>query len=385
MLELGIDELTIVLRLAKAFDYLLATRDWIDIAKHIIGVFCEKAKLLEVFGEEQPLANKLPLGYNFGFTYGEHNFYFAIAFHEYRSDMGIVVKFSATALGYYCEKTGKKPYELFQMIQHDLYTSRITRADLTVDYIDENIDITDIYNSYTDDKIAVCREYISKKDGSTLYKKVPFIVKGFKNGNEVQTMYLGSKQSDLFLRIYDKKAEQLDKKGTNYQKALACKDWTRFEGVFRKKYAHQIGDALLKIQNDDDYGNLIACTMIQRYRFKDVVNGKLGSDTDFSALLLMHIQNKNFILKSDSSKNYELVQSIIHLLTGSGTITTIYKIKMIWGEDAMETFIQIMRDSIDIYVPNDDCKYWLRTNKDDYLLNFPIFDLYFKDIIAPWL
>ena len=97
------------------------------------------------------------------------------------------------------------------------------------------------------------------------------------------------------------------------------------------------------------------------------------------------INNKTFVLKSSSTKNYEIVNSITHIFFGSGAITTLYKIKAIWGDSAVDEFLSLINAYLDEYVPNDDCKYWLRKNKQDMRIYFPDFDKLLKDNIIPML
>lgn len=56
---------------------------------------------------------------------------------------------------------------------------------------------------------------------------------------------------------------------TLYEKAISTENWVRFEGVFRNEYAHQISNALMNVNNDEEYLNLIACTIL-RIMLEDV-------------------------------------------------------------------------------------------------------------------
>ena len=384
MLELGIDEFTIVLQLAPKFKSNITAYDWQDIAQNIIYKFETHSDFIAIFGEQQT-EKKAPEGYTYAFTYGEHSFYLAVAYHEYRIDMGVVIKFSAQSLDYYCEATGLKPYELLQKIQDRYYIVRLSRVDLTVDYINEDIDVTMIYQHLMNKKIAIFREYKSKKSNEILYKRCDMSFNGFLRGQEVPTIYLGSAKSNSRLRIYDKKREQIERKGTKYDKAVKCNDWVRFEGVCRNEYAHQLSEAFMSIKSDDEYSDLIASTMLQKYRFMFIDNGVMDCDTEYSQLLINCINNKTFVLKSSSTKNYEIVNSISHIFFGSGVINTLYKIKAIWGDSAVDEFLSLINDYLDEFVPNDDCKYWLRKNKQDMRIYFPDFDKFLKDNIYPML
>jgi len=143
LLEIGVDEITLVLQLSPHLKSQVALSDWCDTAKNMIYRFVEKSEFNTIFGkaisEERPPA---------GYTYGEHNFYLAVAYHEFQVRMGVVVKFSAQALDYYCEASGLKVYEFLQTIKDNYYSIRLSRIDLTADYIDESINVTSVLTSY---------------------------------------------------------------------------------------------------------------------------------------------------------------------------------------------------------------------------------------------
>ena len=383
-LELGIDEMTVVLQIHPHVKQQLTPFDWKDCAECIIEIFLKKSDFVNIFGE-QIMQRNPPQGYTVAYTYGEHNFYIAVAYHDYQINMGVAVKFSAQALDYYCVQSGLKPYQFLQRIRDNFYSIRISRVDLTADFINEGVDVTAIYQGLIDRKIAVFREYESKRTGKTEFRRMDMNYQGIIKGGEVPTVYLGSVKSNSRLRIYDKRREQLERNGTKYDKARACIDWVRFEGVYRNEYSHQIGDALLKIKTDDEYANLIACTLIQKFRLMYIDNGVLGDDTEYSQLLLDCITNGILVLKAPTSRNYDLAKSMMYIFAGSGAMSTLFKIKKIWGDDAVSTFLKFMFDCLNEYAPNDDCSYWLRKNAKDYIKAFPDFDKFMKDTIVPIL
>lgn len=208
---------------------------------------------------------------------------------------------------------------------------------------------------------------------------------GFIKGQEVPTIYIGSPRSDSRLRIYDKKLEQMERNGSKLHKANSCENWVRFEGVYRNKFAHQIGDALLNVKTDVEFSDLIACTMVQKFRIMYINNGIIDCDTEYTQMLLDTIANKSYILRSPSSRNYELAKSLRYLFNGSGVISTIFKIKEIWGDEAVAKLLKFIQDYVDEFKPNDDCRYWLIKNANDYKKNFCDFDDFMREMISPIL
>lgn len=384
MLEFGVDEITLVMQLEKTQKSVLATADWEDVAEGLIHTFEKKSDLNMTFGKKD-IEKRLPKGYSTGCKYGEHPFYFCIAYHQCHWDMGIAVKFSAQALDYYSEETGLNVYQLMQKVRDKDYAIRLSRIDLTADYIDEDIDVTEIYNSLMHEEIGTFREYISKKTGDIGYKRVLMMYEGFLKGSEVPTIYIGSVQSNSRLRIYDKRREQIERKGTKFDKAVGCKNWVRFEGVFRHDYAHQISDQLLNIQTDNEYVNLIASILVQKYRFMtiDKKTGGADADTDYTQMILDAISNNNFKLKAPSSRNYDLAQNIAYIFSGSGVMNTLYKISDIWDMDAVMYLLEyVIEDLQGEFRPNADCLSWLIRNRKDYQKKYPDFDVFMQQNVS---
>lgn len=380
MLELGIDELTVILQVTRQLKnkYNSHQFHWPVVAEEIIDLFIDKADFKTIFGENIPL-EKSPQGYTVSQTYGHHMHYLAVGYHHLHMSMGIIIKFSAQALNYYLESSGLKIYEFLQKIQSTDYTTRLSRIDLTVDYFDEGINVSTIYQNLKDKKIDTFREVTNKKTGELNYRRNSLKCSGYIKERDVPTIYMGSHQSKSFLRIYDKKREQIEKKGVQLDVALKSANWTRFEGVFRNEFAHQLSEELLMIQNDDELANLIACTMLQKFRFMYINNGVLDCETEYTQMLLDSIRNKNFVLKSPSSRNFELAKSIDYIFFGSGITTTLYKIRAIWGDQGVSVFLIHLIEFLKDFKPNDDCRYWLRKNKADYQKNFPDFDTFIEE------
>lgn len=382
MLELGVDEITLVLQLPPANRSILRTTEWNCVAETLISKFEDKSDIKAVFGK-RAREPKAPAGYTMSYKYGEHNFYFAIAYHEYQRDMGIVIKFSAQSLDYYLEAKNMMVYEFLQMVSHKDYTQRLSRIDLTADFIDEDIDISNIYQNMMDSKIAVFRQQLNEKNGKMEYRRVPMKFKGIISGQDVQTMYVGSEKSKSRLRIYDKRVEQIKHKGNKLEKAMNCNAWIRFEGVFRDEYAHQLSEALMTIKSNYEFANLIALTLYQKYLFMEVNNGVAGSPTDFTQMLIDCVFNNNFKLRAPLTRSYELARNIEYICHGSGTMTSLHKIKCIWGMDAVREVFEILADRLEYkYIPNDDCIFWLMRNTDDYRKHYPDFQDFINENLS---
>lgn len=390
MLQLGVDEITVVLQLDRLVKQSYADNSeefvWPEVAEAMIAKFVQMADFIHVFGA-QDMENRPPQGYTVAYRYGEHSFYLAIAYHGLMPNMGVAVKFSAQALDYYCKKTDMQVYQFLKKVQCPIYTARLSRIDLTADYINEGIDVTTIYNDLMHNRIGLFRQFVSEKTGEIIYRRKPMKYEGYIKATEIPTIYVGAVQSKSRLRIYDKKREQIERKGTKYDIAIRCNDWVRFEGVFREEYAHQLTEALMDVDNDAEFVNLIACTLVQKYAFQTVNNGVVDCETEYTRLVMDCITNDTAELRTLSSRNNDLYRSIKYMLDGSGVVTTLYKIKKIWDADkgAVDAFLELLKKCVDEYRPNDDCKNWLKKNLLDMTSEYPHYDDYLNEYVIPML
>lgn len=134
-----------------------------------------------------------------------------ISWHNKRDDMGVHCQYSGKCLNNYAIE-GATTHMI--AVHHNLSHDRCTRIDLALDARDERLKIASLASAvkHNQDKLRV--------------KTYSHIVS--QNGGE--TLYLGSRQSEQYLRIYNKAAEQeIDG------------DWVRIELELKGSRAHQIG------------------------------------------------------------------------------------------------------------------------------------------------
>ena len=320
--------------------------DWRDIAEMIIDEFIELSQIEDV------LATKLksdstktnPAGYTNAIHATDKPFYLAIAYHEFYLNMGIVVKFSAWAWAEYqsnyynLHSDHITLSEFLKMIESNIYSFRLSRIDIAVDYKNYyDSDFLDIlYENIKDNVIKVVNI-----NGTKSYKSSSAIT----TDNRITTVYLGSRKSNntrSFLRIYDKKQEQIDKNGFRLSEAKKCDSWIRFEASFRTVYAHKITEELLKT---NDYIKSLINIFLNKYRFFDVQNDKY---CDYTEDLIQLLENQNpsqNILRCESPRDNSISQSIRYLILDSGLFTTFVKVFLLWGEDAEKKLLSFLRET----------------------------------------
>lgn len=348
----GIDELTAVLKSNKIFTEGL--KNWTQKAESMIAEFSRLANLERIFGKKKDLDDKLPQGYATAYQYGDNPFYFAVAYHPSCPNMGVIVKFSAHSWAVYCQRGRTNIKRFLLSIQSKSYSVRLSRVDFTVDYQNWDISVNDIYHKL-DKK---CLEIHNHK-GEVNHSEI----NAYETNGKASTFYVGSRKTGtrLFLRVYDKKAEQMERRGFRYKEALNTKSWVRFEAVFKGKYAHQLTDIIMET-GEEKLNTLIANKVTEKYRFYDLKNKKY---TDFTTALLEKSKEVFPRLRLESTRDNDFMSSLMHLVYGSGLFPALYKCDEIWGDESSMSLLQSLHDIYkEDYIPNDDVRLWLKKHKD---------------------
>lgn len=334
-LLVGVDEFSLVLFPQTS----IVNSKWVNIAYLMIKEFLVLSKIETLFGEVVEMYNKKPSAYSKAFTIENVPWYFAIALHEHFQHMGVLVRFSAQAWASYqrsyFEHFGDKiNISLFlKMTYSDTYSYRLSRIDITADYKNYAISPDNIYNQLKNNTLFIqdCKGRITKRRISAV-----------QNNMITDTFYVGSRKenSQMLLRVYDKKKEQLCNNGFRMKEATKCKDWTRFEVSYRGDYAHQITDQIIdSIKSEEELTKFLADKICNKYRF---VNGS-GNYTDFTKDLLSLIEDGNYsALRSERPDNNSLSKSIAHIIKGSGLYPLLFKIEVIWNEETVIKFFEII-------------------------------------------
>lgn len=370
MLEIGIDELNIVLQpVHEDIGDDLGLLTWPDLATYIIGAAADALNFGAVFGLARELS-KRPAGYGEAVTYGEHGFYLAAAFNPGSPSQGVLFTFSAQSLAWWRERTGCETWELLQLVQRqDLFTVRVSRIDLTADFLDEGMSVQAIYDDLLSGDLVGQRRQIGK-GGTVQIRPWDWKPRGYFSDGEARTIYLGSqaKNTGGFLRVYDKRAEQMETKGTHLDKAQACADWVRLEARLMGKNAHSFGYELERCTSDDEMKCLIAHVFTDRYIFRDTTSGALAS---WSAALAAAAGNPSAVLLSaPSTRNHDLAAKLDHVADSSGLISLLHRVRGIWGNDAPEALMAYLLALADGRAPTRETRAWVTAYADVYRREF---------------
>jgi len=321
--------------------------EWGEKITEVVETFLSKSRLREMFGPMEQVQGKVQAGYTAGLTYINRPWYLMISWNDDMPNMGICVRFSAYAYAVYKQEFVQR-YQadmniaaFLQMVQDDLYMTRLSRIDLTADYKN----YPDPLNSYA--PLSPDSIYTRLKDGSYIVKnwrdrQAVRTMSGIDKDGAYETFYVGARtnKSNGYLRCYNKKLEQIQTNGFRYDEAIQCDSWVRFEAVFLHSYAHQITDQLFKTATVQELKRLIAKYISDRYQFYDTATEEVTEFTD--DLIGIATGAKAATLTMESPRDNDLRQSIEHLRKGSGLYATLYKAFLVWGSGADRRLLEYL-------------------------------------------
>lgn len=356
---LSCDEFTMTLAVNEDGDI---EKEWIKAAHVAIQDFIDRAKLLRIFGEIHQVTKNF-YGHDTTFCFGAHPFAFTVSYHSQNREQKIVVHFSAYAWSQYQKKWNElydetiNVHSFLRNVQSPIYATSLTRIDLAIDYFNFHLCVDDIYKRFKNGVIDI---WDSNKKRS-MYSRY----NAFENDGEANTIYIGSRKANTngFLRVYNKKLEQIEKNGFNLQRAQECHEWVRLEAVFKQNYAKQLHRILLEsVTTNEDLQALISEKFTERFGFYDVETEEL---TDFSQAVADLATSPFPALTSPSPRDNSLQTSINYLKQGSGLYATFCKIEQLWGNEALRHFISsLYEDYCTNFTQTKEIKYWLNLHHE---------------------
>lgn len=344
-IRLGIDEFTVVLQPSAK----VHPDEWRFLAEDMTEEFLRLSQIENVLGSLVESQRKLVQGYTEGRILEDSPYYFCICHNDEQENMGVCVKFSATSWSAYQKAYIEKYKEDMNIViflrktkYEDLYTLRLSRIDFTADYFnypspfapDSYLEPDMIYHQLRQGRIKICDH-----QGKCNIRTTSALDKDF----EYQTLYIGSRKGNTqsFLRIYDKKAEQMETHGFRYQEATECSSWLRQEAVYKGIYAHQISDFFLDENNvftPDTLICFIASKITDKYRFMSTATNELLNFSEELVNIASGIAVAS--LSCPSPRDNSLRQSLEYIIYHSGLLITLAKAYYTYPEsEHVETII----------------------------------------------
>ena len=336
-LELGIDQYTLTCFSAEIAkmqsnpeDKHLNSDFWASYTNFVLNDLLKRSKLEDVFGENiVTMQYGLTQGYDCGYTF-EH-YKVAICWHSNFAfwRMGVSLRFSAEAWHTYCDNYRckyNKPMNMVTFLQqipdNHVYTTRLSRIDLTADCFDyDNISPEYIHEGLSNGYILALNS-----DGA-----VPFrTIRAIETNGIHETIELGSKQSPVFVVLYNKRAESIAKHGYRYDDAIRCKSWMRIEVRFHDELAHQISYDL-KCMQPKELKAYIAKRIVERYGFYS--NNTHNTPIPVTKDLLDIADGCPYgSLSSPTPRDNDLIRSRDYLTSTSGLFSWLFKIRMTYDD-----------------------------------------------------
>lgn len=157
MIIIGIDQFTLILQPTIDFEF----DEWVDIAHEMINEFLERSLLIKLYGKFSKNTSQNPQGYNTCYSFDNVPFYLVIGYHSFQPSMGVIIKFSAHAWADYQDEYKQNIGQtiniqtFLQSIQSNIYSMRLSRVDLCVDFINEGFSVAKIARSFEKNNLEV--------------------------------------------------------------------------------------------------------------------------------------------------------------------------------------------------------------------------------------
>ena len=214
--------------------------------------------IFETIFSQKSIFNFGKNGYTNSINYGaSEQGLVTVMFNPKRLDMGLLIDLTAS---------GKAMFESLAQLQdikvdwkriveviYQKFQGHVSRIDVAIDLIDYGYSVDEIYNKLKNEEYL----FLNARKQIIPAKRIRYIGAN----NQVLTIYVGSRNSDAFLRLYDKRQEQLDNKGLYRSLANNYQDWIRVEGEFKHLEAHAIGAMVSTLNTDNIYPYLADCIL----------------------------------------------------------------------------------------------------------------------------
>lgn len=208
--------------------------------------------------------------------------------------------------------------------------AHFTRLDVAIDFLDYPFTVQSLFEDIQKRKVLVLDPL--GRERSFTYQKF------FGQNRKITGFYIGSRSSDCFLRIYDKKIEQNRSHATYMDLARTCETWTRFEGEFKHDKAKAIVPDLVDDQIDKkQFDHKLIGYVVNQWTFVD-------QDKRLTELW-QELKDKSHgaekIPSLEPQLNNRLVSLFKWFLTG-GASGVFYRVSELFGEVGRNDFLEFM-------------------------------------------
>lgn len=266
--------------------------------------------------------------YDSGYVWGPSNATIKVMFNKTtrKENMGISVNLTASGKAFLnnvrqLNNIDKISYQkLFKFIYD--HKGHISRLDIAIDVINSDTSTDELYKLIEQEKVIVKNQVGVIKTGR---------IKIVGNVTSKQTIYVGSRQSNAMLRIYNKKDEQTQNKNSRFKTlAQESKSWIRFEAEFKNKLIHKLGEELSQLKNKEIIKKLIG-EVVKYWSFADKAEITIPIWQE-----IVNVASKPIELTKDPIINP--IERIINYYIDGGSLGVLWRIRKIFGTEGLKIF-----------------------------------------------
>lgn len=349
-----VDQFTLIFKLnSESYESLEEFSEYIKSEVEEI----EKALKIDIF--EKVRSEKSIAGYDTVYEYGGVGI--RVAYHSKLPAQGIIVYFTGAGWLRYGNQVGLNLGQILseckELRKHQFWCEsyHLSRLDFALDLYDRRAKIDTLANSLK-------RGTYASYDARNVPNKRK--IKTITENSEIKTMYIGSRESEFFVRCYDKKIEQLESKEPLYfdfAKSVDC--WYRYEAEIKYKLARKLTKKLETFSTEDEVNNFLAQVVFSRLKFRSVKTGKLHFVTEVFSEIANGAEYKSVIRQVRRNQALEHSKKW-YFNENSGFLGTLYKIKEIEGDEAVDAYLRSFKNYLnEQYKPTKSVEKWLENNK----------------------
>ena len=252
-----------------------------------------------------------------------------VGYHPMNRYMGLVVDFGGQALAKLREQglmTDVHWVKAFRSLEADPeYKFSTTTLDVAIDDYNGSRTVLDFIKLYHEPVMhnwtrgVIGRMHVYKNQSKFRNQKLS--TRTFTDDRGGATLYLGSKESEKTMRIYNKMAE------LGLEPTAEIQSIVRFEGTFRKESAWQLGNWITEVNTWDAVARLLYRVMFETWNLRGG-NGRILPEV----LEWWRLSGEAGHLVSMNRRRSDLRDTLIHVMDRSGLKSMVGKAHLIHGD-----------------------------------------------------
>ena len=293
-----------------------------------------------------------------------------VGYHPMNRYMGLVVDFGGQALAKLREQglmTDVHWVKAFRSLEADPeYKFSTTTLDVAIDDYNGSRTVLDFIKLYHEPVMhnwtrgVIGRMHVYKNQSKFRNQKLS--TRTFTDDRGGATLYLGSKESEKTMRIYNKMAE------LGLEPTAEIQSIVRFEGTFRKESAWQLGNWITEVNTWDAVARLLYRVMFETWNLRGG-NGRILPEV----LEWWRLSGEAGHLVSMNSRRSDLRDTLIRVMDRSGLKSMVGKAHLMRGdippEELIAPLLKDMEKMLLGYLQgglfSDDVRAYAKANPDE--------------------